>query len=108
MSTAKHLRGPYAYTCHVCKVEFFDGRTRRQDTCRAEFCRSERHRLYQLAKSRAQGRPKKADPNVHCATDDRAIEVWNRERPGGSFAEQMKNYYAAKASPLERRGSCWA
>lgn len=41
MSTALKDRGPFAYTCHVCKVEFYDGRVRRQDTCKAEFCQRE-------------------------------------------------------------------
>lgn len=108
MSTAKHLRGPFAYTCHVCKVEFYDGRTRRQDTCKAEFCQRERHRIYQLAKNRAQGRPVKFDPGALCASDEKAIEVWNRTRPGAkSLAEQERDYYAAKTSPFERRGGAW-
>lgn len=92
MSTAKHLRGPFAYTCHVCKVEFYDGRTRRQDTCKAEFCQRERHRIYQLAKNRAQGRPVKFDVDALTAMDEKAEAVWVAK-----FQRQELDYHGVSA-----------
>jgi hypothetical protein len=111
MSTPKHKRGPFAYTCHVCKVEFYDGRTRRQNTCKAESCQRERHRVeeWHFRRMQKQRERRLAKPVVERKqrsgsqfTDEKAEAIWNSK-----FRAEEKAYYAAKTLPFERKGNCW-